>query len=299
MKQPIKEIFSFTKAERRGVFVLLLFIIVLLILNIYWPNNTSDLGRQFAFQEEVEKYLKKTEKKELHSGQNHSIEKISKPQTYQSPRKLSPRPFDPNLMTYEQWLQMGLTKKQAKTIENYKSKGGRFRKAEDFQKIYTISETDYQLLEPYIIINDMDDFIDEPLPLVSYDINLVSIEEIQSVKGIGPSYAKRIIKFRTLLGGYTKIEQLKDVYGMDEERYNQITPCFTITLDSVKLIALNTSDYSTLRKHPYVSNDLAYEITSYRKLHGQFKEVEDLKKLELMNDSLYQKIYLYFAVEQN
>ena len=86
-----------------------------------------------------------------------------------------------------------------------------------------------------------------------------------------------------------------EVYGMDQERYQQIKPFFEIDTDSIKQLSLKTANYSQLLRHPYISKDLAYEITYYRKMHGGFKSVDELKTISIVNDSLYQKIYLYFA----
>ena len=82
---------------------------------------------------------------------------------------------------------------------------------------------------------------------------------------------------------------------MDQERYRQIKPFFKIDTDSIKRLSLKTASYSQLLRHPYISKDLAYEITNYRKMHGGFKSVTELKSISIVNDSLYQKIYLYFA----
>jgi len=189
-----------------------------------------------------------------------------------------------------------LSDRQARTIEKYKSKGGTFYKPEDFKKIYCISEDEYELLEPYIIItNYEEDDNDNYEVKLQLNINEVNVDEIQCVSGIGPSYAKRIIKYRELLGGFVTIEQLNEVYGMDSIRYQQISPFFTISLDSIRHISLSKASFSQLLRHPYISKKLAYEISNYRKMHGNFKAVEELKKISLVNDSLYQKIYLYFA----
>jgi competence ComEA-like helix-hairpin-helix protein len=239
-------------------------------------------------------------KKEKKNSYFSKIKKSSK--VYTKSREIKLHPFDPNMMTYRQWIEMGFSKKQAKNIENYKSKGGVFHKSEDFRKIYSISEDEFDRLYPYIIITSSDAEEDEEDEdeqsneiIFTLKLNSINIDEIQKVKGIGPSYAKRIIKYRNLLGGYTQINQLMEVYGMDQERYQQIKPFFEIDTDSIQQLSLKTASYSQLLRHPYISKDLAYEITDYRKMHGGFKSVEELKTISIVNDSLYQKIYLYFA----
>lgn len=295
MKQPLKEVLSFTKAERRGVFILLLIISILLIYNLFGPFSLEQLSRNEDFKKEVNTFLASRKKETIEP--TYLGKKSNKKKKVIKKRQLIPHPFDPNMMSHKQWLAMGLSERQANTIEKYKAKGGSFRKPEDFKKIYCISEDEYELLFPYIIINNFDDEEEVFEIITQVDLNLVSIEEIQCVKGIGPSYATRIIKYRGLLGGYTNVNQLMEVYGMDDKRFQQISPFFEISLDSLQHISLNSASYFQLLRHPYISKDLAYEISNYRKMHGQFKSVEELKKLDVINDSLYQKIYIYFAAD--
>jgi len=297
MKQSFKEFFSFTKAERRGIFFLLLIISILLVYDLLSPFDNPFVSENEIFKQEVDAFLaskeaSKEEPKPKDSKKNITNKKVLKK------HEIKPHPFDPNLMSHSQWVAMGLSERQASTIEKYKSKGGYFRRPEDFKKIYCISSEEYETLLPYIVINTMEeDIIGEAKEPIQLDLNTVNMEEIQCVNGIGPSYAKRITKYRKLLGGYVNISQLMEVYGMDTKRYQQISPYFTLTLDSVHKLPLNSATYNQLKYHPYISKDLAYEITDYRKLHGKFHSVEDLKKISLVNDSLYQKIYLYFAAD--
>lgn len=289
-----KEFFSFNKTERRGVFVLLLLMMLLLLYRIFGPFSVSRIIDQSDYEYQVTQFLntKETENPQPESFEQTSTKKLKKK------RRLKPHPFDPNSMTKKQWINMGLSERQAQTIEKYKSKGGKFREAEDFKKIYCISESEYEKLSPYIIINlPEENEQDYSEPILNIDLNTVSIDEIQCVRGIGPSFAKRIIKYRQLLGGYVDINQLLEVYGMDSARFLAIKPYFSLSLDSVKRIPINTADYTQLHRHPYISDQLAYEIGHYRNIHGHFSSPEDLKKINLVTDSLYQKIYLYFATE--
>jgi DNA uptake protein ComE-like DNA-binding protein len=292
-----KEFFTFTKAERRGIFVLASILVLLILYDVFGPFRIYQKSDQELFKAEVQAFLEQNKA----ARQDSIVEKTEKPKAPRKTpkkRKLNPHPFDPNMMSYEQWLELGLSERQAHTIKNYQSKGGRFYKPEDFQKIYCISEREYEELAPYIIINSNDIEAENSEEVVlNLDLNTVNEQEIQCVKGIGPAFARRIIKYRKLLGGYVHVEQLMEVYGMDSRRYNAIKPYFTLSLDSVHKFSLNKAGFKELKYHPYISDQLAYEITNYRKISGDFHSVKDLRKIKLVNDSLYQKIYLYFAVE--
>ena len=44
--------------------------------------------------------------------------------------------FDPNTLSKDGWQKLGIRDKTIKTIQNYLSKGGHFRKPEDLQRVY-------------------------------------------------------------------------------------------------------------------------------------------------------------------
>lgn len=86
-------------------------------------------------------------------------------------------------------------------------------------------------------------------PGATIDLNSADTTLLKRVPGIGSSFARRIIKYRDLLGGYYVVEQLQEVYGMDRERYDAIHPYFTIgTAVRPLTLTINSISY-----HPYLS----------------------------------------------
>lgn len=53
-------------------------------------------------------------------------------------------------------------------------------------------------------------------PTVS--LNAATLEQLQTIDGVGPAMAAAIIKHRTELGGYTSLDQLDEVPGVGEKR---------------------------------------------------------------------------------
>ena len=86
-------------------------------------------------------------------------------------------------------------------------------------------------------------------PGATIDLNSADTTLLKRVPGIGSSFARRIIKYRDLLGGYYVVEQLQEVYGMDRERYDAIHPYFTVGR-SVRPLTLTIDSISY---HPYLS----------------------------------------------
>lgn len=86
-------------------------------------------------------------------------------------------------------------------------------------------------------------------PGATIDLNSADTTLLKRVPGIGSSFARRIVKYRDLLGGYYVVEQLQEVYGMDRERYDAIHPYFTVGT-AVRPLTLTIDSISY---HPYLS----------------------------------------------
>jgi len=54
------------------------------------------------------------------------------------------------------------------------------------------------------------------------DINKATQEELETLSGIGPSTANKIIQYRKDNGNFKNIEDLKNVNGIGESKYNEI-----------------------------------------------------------------------------
>ena len=134
----------------------------------------------------------------------------------------------------------------------------------------------------------------EPLNI---ELNAADTTELKKLKGIGSSFARRIVKYRDRLGGYVEKEQLMEVYGFDAEKYELVSPFLTIDLAKSKKININTSTPEEMKSHPYIRWKLAGIIAAYRKNHGPFSSVDDIRKIDLVTDSLFTKIAPYLKAE--
>jgi DNA uptake protein ComE-like DNA-binding protein len=52
-----------------------------------------------------------------------------------------------------------------------------------------------------------------------------------------------------------------------------------------------------LYSHPYIAYKLAKLIVKYREHHGLYNNLEDLKKMPLIDDQLFRKIVVYLVIE--
>ena len=84
---------------------------------------------------------------------------------------------------------------------------------------------------------------------------------------------------------------------MDAERYALLCEQVTLSTVLVKKLNINSVPRDSLKLHPYFRWNLANGVVSYREKHGAYLLVEDLRKLDLVNDSVYGKIAPYCRVQ--
>jgi len=166
-----------------------------------------------------------------------------------APRKVESFRFNPNTVSVEDLQRLGFSQKQAQAIENYRLKGGRFRRPEDFAKSFVVSDSIFARLQPYIDIPRL-------------DINKADSAALLALPGIGPYFAGKIVDYRQRLGGYSSTEQLLEIYRFDREKYEALKDI--ITCSSPAPFALWTLPEADLARHPHISSAEAHGIVLYR-----------------------------------
>lgn len=215
--------------------------------------------------------------------------------------------FNPNTINYDQLLQLGLSAKTATVFLKFRNNGFVFKEKKDLLKVYGISDKLYAQLEAYIFI--------EPVIQKSHaaaqekekqllipsekvqpfiELNTADTLALLRVKGIGNTYAKRILKYRHVLGGYTRVEQLKEVYGMTEEHYEIIKNQVYTNAANLQKLNLNKDDFKMLNKHPYLSYEKTKVIFEWRRKTN----ISPANIREVLNDDvLYQKLNPYLTFD--
>jgi len=238
-------------------------------------------------------------KKEYHYSDNY-------PQKDANRKELTRHnmPFDPNKDSFKELLKKGVPCNVVKSIVNYRDKGGQYRFKEDLIKLYTIDEDVYLSLEKYILLpikpltskdSENRDTLYEPAPKIisPININLATAEELETINGIGPSYARWIIKKRDELGGFYQSEQLLEVYRIEQETLDKIRPFLLFDQKAIRKLNLNTSTYQEFARHPYLSFSEAKAIVNYRDQHGLFKDASELKELYIFKGKNVERLLPY------
>lgn len=304
MRSNFNDFLHFNPKEKRGIIFLIVLIVALLILkqNIQLFYSEPDRSK-----DKLDSLRAKFELDSIKLGieENELIQ-----------HKAPPFSFDPNKLSKEEWLELGLSDKQAQILLNYLNKGGRFKKKSDLKKVYSISDSFYAFLEDSIILPKYDEEgkFNEPTKAAlavnekpfkerkkyEYIPNRIFLNnsdtlDWQSLYGIGPVYAKRIVKYRESLGGFYSVNQLYEVWGIQDSVIDKFFDNIKIDTLKERKLNINKLDASEFKMHPYINWNVANAIVNYRNSHGKYKDVIDLKKIHIVNDSLFKKIEPYLT----
>lgn len=304
MNKTVNQIFGLTKKEFNGMLVLCMLIILVILFpyvyEAFYPRPVQDFSRlekQVALLNKAEEKQQKEYKSPFFTRQNeHAIA-----------ANVKLFAFNPNDLPVQEWQKLGLSDRQIKVLKNYEAKGGRFRRKEDVEKIYSISAKDFERLEPYIRIpGEKREFAaDERKPFLSPKIATVEIIEINSadsarltdIKGVGPAFASRIIRYRNRLGGFYDKAQLREVFGIDSEKYAGFEKQIKVDATLKQVFNINTAEFDDLKRNPYLSFKQMNAIVQYRRQHGPYKSLDDLLQVAILNAEILRKIEPYITFQ--
>jgi len=287
MKSHIKNYLAVTKKEWNGLVVLVILIALVLALPYAYQLFAKDTTK--INEKDFDKAIALLSKAKVDSSDDKipSDEKLANPVLFD---------FNPNNLSAAQWKQLGLSERQIKIISNYVSKGGHFYRNTDLQKIYGITPDDYKRLEPYVDIPQKEEYVSNKLKAgATVEINTADSAKLTEVRGIGPSFAMRIIRYRDRLGGFYQKEQLKDVYGVDSTKYAEIKDQLTINPAAVTKLKINSISFESLRQFPYLSYKQVNAVIEYRTQHGNYTSINDIAAIAIITPEILHKIEPYLS----
>ncbi|MBX3254974.1 MAG: helix-hairpin-helix domain-containing protein [Chitinophagaceae bacterium] len=309
MANRTREYFSFSKKERIGIIVLLLVTAFVWVLpNFISYTGTVNKKEAGLFKQEVAAYKAKQ------ASRNSSYTDTTQAGTENSfaapgtaGTKSSLFYFDPNTLSKEGWQRLGLGHRTIQTIENYLSKGGRFYKPEDIGKIFGLKKDDYARLLPYVRIEKTGERDEKAVPVFAgkpatentkewIDINSADTTAFIKLPGIGSRLAARIVSFRSKLGGFHSVGQVAEVYGIHDTVFQKIKPRLICITTDVHKLNINTATLDTLKAHPYIKYQVGNAVIQYRRQHGNFESLDQLKEIHLISEEVFQKISPYITI---
>lgn len=206
--------------------------------------------------------------------------------------------FDPNTASDEEFIQLGLSPKQIKTIRNYQAKAGYFKSRDDFFKIYSLTPVQKRRFADFVQIKTTLGNSDRTDPRepekILIELNTVDTLQLEQLPGIGVKLSRRILKYRELLGGFYDFSQLREIYGLSEQTILKIENQLSIDEKKIRKLDLNFSDPDELARHPYLKKKLANRIIQFRSKYGKIINPEVLRDSMILNIDEYKKIKPYF-----
>jgi competence ComEA-like helix-hairpin-helix protein len=316
-KEFVTDYLSFTRKDRIGILVIIGMMAIVSFLPMVFPKNSrlnsTTIDTTWAVA------MKKLEQKESENNEQQSPQHNNDDNyAYQydrSTNNYNDRPkgelffFDPNTISTNEWKKLGLRDKTIHTIQNYLSKGGRFKKPEDLQRVYGLRTNEYERLAPFIKIESTKEsnavrisnesqsakiFTPRYSPI---DINTADTTAFIALPGIGSKLAARIVNFRDKLGGFYSIAQVGETFGLPDSTFQKIKQYLKLDNALIKKININTATVDELKAHPYIRWSIANPIVAYRNEHGPFSKIEDIKKVMAVTDEIYNKIAPYLIAQ--
>lgn len=311
--------FEFTKAERLGLFLLISIVLILSILRFsayYWPPQRDDYSHildtlSMVTIDTFEQSISYADPKiKQHRPVFDKSEKSKK-----SKKRVQSFYFDPNSLSRDSLILLGMKAYVADNIIKYRSRGGKIKDGNDFAKIYGLDKETLDRLKPYVKVKPaikttpiISTSIDQQnkktttedrqarkqeTPIQVMDLNTADTTSLKKIRGIGSYYAREIIKLRERYGGLYQIDQLMDLYKMDADKLKRLEPFMSIDRTKITKLKINSIDVETLARHPYFDWKISKIIINYRSHHGNFTDMEDLKKIPVIEDDLISKITPY------
>jgi DNA uptake protein ComE-like DNA-binding protein len=132
-------------------------------------------------------------------------------------------------------------------------------------------------------------------PLI--EINRSDSATLIKLPGIGPVLSARIIKYRRLLGGYSSIDQLKEVYGLPVETFELIKDKIFADSSMITKINVNSASYKELSHIHYFEKYEVTAILKYREIKGRIKCITDLTENKLITPEKAGKVRPYLRFD--
>jgi competence protein ComEA len=318
MKKFIHAYFDFTKKERRGIITLCVLIMAASFLPTIFPYFIKGKTQSStAFEADIARLvLKQKDSSNTYFAKNFDDDNF---QNYHQPNyknyviKGELFYFDPNTTTAADWKRLGVRDKTIATILNYTSKGGKFYKPDDLGKIWGFFPNEVERLMPYVQIKEVQNSYTKNYPIQNnyetktydkpkysptiVDVNIADTTAYIALPGIGSKLAQRIITFREKLGGFYKIEQVGETFGLSDSTFQKIKPRLTINDKTIKQFNINTATVDEMKPHPYLRYAIANAIVQYRTQHGNFSTIGDIKKIMIIDNETFIKISPYLTIQ--
>ena len=286
--------FGYSKADRNGIFVFCLILVIGVIINYFSLNSFSDSSNEMVFTKAEDSIQK-------------LIDELKIKQSKAQARKIYP--FNPNFINPYKGYTLEMTVEQIDRLEKFRAKNYWINSKSQFQEVTQVSDDwmtkygQFFKFPDWVLEARKRDMCSRSSKTLSYedkkDLNSVSKSELMQVNGIGKTLADRIIKYRESLGGFVDCIQLKDVYGLKANVIENLKD--EIALKSPVVIQkkdINTISIVDLTEVPYFNYEVARSIFDFIKLRERIHDFKELSKIDNFPAHKLDRIQLYLEIKQ-
>ncbi|WP_159800046.1 helix-hairpin-helix domain-containing protein [Flavobacterium sp. MK4S-17] len=293
MKGPFQFFLKFNKGQRKGILALFLLIITIQAGYLVYSSSTI-ISKRKQSAEEKEWLSLQTEIDALKARYN-----VKKTVIY---------PFNPNFITDYKGYTLGMSVAEIGRLHKFRETGKYVNSAQEFQLVTKVSDSLLQTISPYFkfpdwVVNKKRNGIsqkekpgyytkqsnkakEKALPVL--DINQATEEDLDKVFGIGPYFAKMILRRRSQLGAYVSMEQMDDFEKLSPEAVAGLKKTFKVgDAPQVTKLNINSASLNQLAYFPYFNKSLAKAIITQRSMYGKIPNIEELLKI---NDFPVEKV---------
>lgn len=304
-----KELFRFTSVQRTTMLLLAVALLLLVAIDYFiYREREGQVGSRMELDAEAWHKVKKLEESqrgEKQGREGKSMENVLGDRMTPVPIRNERFFFDPNTLDSSSFVRMGLHPWQAHNIMLYRQRGGRYRKASDFSRMYGLSSSQYESLRPYIKIREESDAKsewqaeeirkEEKPTVVRVELNTMDTLALQQI--MKPSVARQIVSYGRRLGGYVSTEQLYEALSWADSRYvDKLRTSIVADTSLVRRINVNRATVEQMQRHPYISYRQARAIYEYRKTHGHMSSLEEMRGISELTSEFWQRAMPYLTV---
>ncbi|ARV10419.1 competence protein ComEA [Winogradskyella sp. PC-19] len=289
----MKSHFKFSKQKRSGIFLLVLFIIIVQCTYFFVDFSSEDIVK--PNEDELKHYRAEVD----------SLREIALQQ--KAPKIF---PFNPNYITDYKGYTLGMSNEEIDRLHKFRATNKWVNSVNDFQNITKVSDSLLAEISPYFKFpnwvtnqkskshNSSYSTSNKPKTNAQkIDLNIATASQLQKVYGIGEGFSNKIIEYRNKYQGFISTDELSQIWGLKPEVIKRVKEQFIVkTPRQVTKFNLNKATRDELVTIPHIDYEIANNIIEERIIREGFKNIDDLTKVEQFPIKKLQIIKLYLQL---
>ncbi|AWH85203.1 hypothetical protein HYN59_08745 [Flavobacterium album] len=285
--KPFNFLLQFSSGQRKGIVAL--FLLVIVFQAIYFIVASVDFSDEKTRSAEEKEWL----------ALQPEIDALKSKKAVGG--KDSIYPFNPNFISDYKGYTLGMSAAEIDRLHAFRKTGKFINSPDDFRKVTKVSDSLLAKLAPYFKFPDWVNkkenapehenrafgeketkpaYSKEEKKVAQLDINAALEEDLVKVYGIGPYFAKKILRYRADLGAFVSMDQMEDIGDLSPEAVAGLKKNFKVgAAPDVNKINVNTASLQQLSRFSYFNRNLAKAILTRRSMNGKIANIEELSKI--------------------